>query len=235
MLNRITDGRTDLVFDYLSQGYPADSKDANGVSLVQWCVYYGDVSAVKFLLANSESLESLGENFNLHGAVFHGHWQLCQFLLEKGADANYQLKETNETPLHAASTKPNHLVFERIVAILLANGANPNRSTKKSVETGSFMRDCRTKGETPLHRAAAFGSEETIKLLLDAGAQIDAKDMNGDTPLAWASWYNRPDFILQKLCFGDHSIHPDRVALSRTYHGTGWSPMDSFLLGEPHV
>ena len=32
------------------------------------------------------------------------------------------------------------------------------------------MRDCRTKGETPLHRAAAFGGEETIDLLLAAGA-----------------------------------------------------------------
>jgi ankyrin repeat protein len=50
------------------------------------------------------------------------------------------------------------------------------------------MRDCRTKGETPLHRVAAFGDEESIRLLLDAGAVIDAKDMNGDTPLGWASW-----------------------------------------------
>jgi ankyrin repeat protein len=43
------------------------------------------------------------------------------------------------------------------------------------------MRDCRTKGETPLHRAAAFGDSESIKLLLDAGAIIDARDANGDT------------------------------------------------------
>jgi len=43
------------------------------------------------------------------------------------------------------------------------------------------MRDCRTKGETPLHRAAAFGDEESIQLLLDAGAAVDAKDSNGDT------------------------------------------------------
>ena len=49
------------------------------------------------------------------------------------------------------------------------------------------MRDCRTKGETPLRRAAAFGDQEAIQLLLDASAVIDAKDMNGDSPLAWAS------------------------------------------------
>jgi len=54
--------------------------------------------------------------------------------------------------------------------VLLAHGANPNCATKKNVETDGFMRDCRTKFETPLHRAAAFGDEEAIQLLLDARA-----------------------------------------------------------------
>jgi len=40
--------------------------------------------------------------------------------------------------------------------------------------------DCGTKAETPLYRPAAFGSEETVEMLLDAGAKVDAKDMNGD-------------------------------------------------------
>jgi hypothetical protein len=40
MLDRIIDGRTDLVFDYLSEGHPANSTDRNGVSLIKWCAYY---------------------------------------------------------------------------------------------------------------------------------------------------------------------------------------------------
>ena len=32
MLERISDGRTDLVFDYLSAGHPADSTDAHGLA-----------------------------------------------------------------------------------------------------------------------------------------------------------------------------------------------------------
>jgi hypothetical protein len=35
MLEKITDGRTDLVFDYLAGGHPADSADPAGVSLIQ--------------------------------------------------------------------------------------------------------------------------------------------------------------------------------------------------------
>ena len=61
MLERIINGRTDLVFEYLAACNAANATDPNGVSLIQWCLYYGDVSAIKFLLANGESLASLGE------------------------------------------------------------------------------------------------------------------------------------------------------------------------------
>jgi ankyrin repeat protein len=224
MFDRILDGRTDLVFEYLSEGHSANSTDRNGVALIKWCAYYGDVSAIRFLLANGESLESLGEDLGLHEAVFHGHWRLCQFLVEKGADVNRPLPDTGETPLHAALCTTDRTAYDLVVKVLLAGGANPNCVTRASVETGSFMRDCRTKAETPLHRAAAFGTEETIQLLLDAGAIVDAKDMNGDSPLAWASWYLRPVSILRKLCYGSFFIRPD--------YGGG---MEANLLGKPHV
>lgn len=211
MLYRIVDGRTDLVFDYLAGGQAATSTDKHGVSLIKWCAYYGDVSAIKHLLAHGESLASLGENYDLNGAAFHGHWQLCQFLIEQGADVNHPLPDTGETPLHAALCKANRPEFTQVLKVLLAKGANPNCATKAGVETDAFMRDCRTRGETPLHRAAAFGTEEAIQLLLDAGATIDAKDMNGDSPLTWASWHLRPAAILRKLCYGNYSIHPKAV------------------------
>jgi hypothetical protein len=37
MLDRISDGRTDLVFDYLAEGHDAKSMDRDGVSLIRWC------------------------------------------------------------------------------------------------------------------------------------------------------------------------------------------------------
>jgi len=223
MLDRISDGRTDLVFDYVAEGHTANSKDRNGVSLIKLCAYYGDASAIRFLLGKGESLESLGENFDLNGASFHGHWRLCQFLIDRGADVNHPCRESGETPLHAALCKSNSLAHQNVVKVLLAHGANPNCVTKVSAETGGFMRDCRTRAETPLHRAAAFGSEETIQLLLDSGATVDVRDTNGDSPLAWASWHLRPDSILRKLCYGNFSIRPDRLS------------MEAYLLGKPHV
>lgn len=232
MFDRIRDGRTDLVFEYLAQRDSASSGTPGGVSLMKWCAYYGDVSAIRFLLANGESLDSLGENFDLNGAAFHGHWKLCQFLIENGADVNYAESETGETPLHAATSKANRPVYALVVKVLLANGANPNTVTKASAETGCFMRDCRTKVETPLHRAAAFATDQVVQMLLDAGAVVDAKDMCGDSPLTWASWHLRPDSIPKKLCYDGFSVHPERDS---TYdHGEGWGAMETDLLGRPH-
>lgn len=233
MLDRIADGRTDLVFDYLAQGHPPDAVDGAGVSLITWCAYYGDVSAIRFLLTGGETLRSLGPDLGLNGAAFHGHWTLCQFLLESGADANYALPDTGETALHATLCKANRRSSDHIVRILVAAGADPNRATRPGSETGGFMRDCRTRGETPLHRAAAFGSEEAIDRLLAAGAAKDARDIVADTPLGWASWHLRPAAILRKLCYGGYSIHAR--ARWTGDHGSGWTGLDDALLGTPHV
>jgi ankyrin repeat protein len=202
MLERIAEGRTDLVMDMIAAGTPATAKDAHGVSLIQWCAYHGDVTAIRFLLLNGEHLAALGDNLDLNGAVFHGHTQLVQFLIESGADVNHPLPDTGETPLHAALCKTGRPEFDDILKLLLDAGANPNVTTKPDVETGAFMRDVRTKGETPLHRAAAFGSEKAITLLREKGALVDARDANGDTPLSWASWHLRPRAILRLLTYG---------------------------------
>ncbi|MBI1839278.1 MAG: ankyrin repeat domain-containing protein [Verrucomicrobia bacterium] len=222
LLSRIVDGRTDLVFEYLAAGHPAASKDADGVSLIQWCSYYGDASAIRFLLSQGEALASLGDNLDLNGAAFHGHWRLCQFLIENGADVNHPLPDTGETPLHAALCKAESLKHTYVVRALLEAGARPNTVTRPSVETGGFMRDARTRAETPLHRAAAFGTEECIQLLIDAGASCLARDMHGDSPLSWASWHLRPASVLKRLCFGDFRVHPQ------------YAGMDANLLGRVH-
>lgn len=206
LLDLIAAGRTDRVLDFIGEGGSATT-DANGASLIQWCAYYGDVSAVRFLLSHGEDLHHLGMDLGLNAAAFHGHWQLCQFLLENAAPVNGALSDSGETPLHSALCSDDRIRYDPVVMVLLAAGADPNARTIPGVETGAFMRDCRTRGETPLHRAAAFGTTETIQTLLDAGAHREVQDTNGDTPLAWASWYRRPADILRLLCYGPFNIH----------------------------
>jgi hypothetical protein len=105
--------------------------------------------------------------------------------------------------------------------VLLRAGANPNVATLPDIETGSFMRDCRTRGETPLHRAALFGTRETIEKLLAAGADRERKDARGETPLSYASWARRATDVLRPLLYGPHRIHAEN------------QPMRVNLMGKP--
>src|SRR5262249_38340940 len=107
------------------------------------------------------------------------------------------------------------------VQVLLRAGADANAKTRPGAETGAFMRDARTRGESPLHRAALFGTPPTLALLLDAGANREAVDAFGDSPLSWASWARRPVDILRPLLFGEHRIHEKHT------------PMRANLLGKP--
>lgn len=235
LASKIADGRTDLVFDLLAEGHPANSTDDEGVAIIRHCAYYGDTSAVRFLLSRGEKLESLGENYDLNGAAFHGHWQLCQFLIASGASVNHPLPDTGETPLHAALCRAGSVPHELVVRVLVAAGADPNRATIPGVETGGFMRDIRTRGETPLHRAAAFATARTIQSLLDVGAVRDARDANGDSPLTWASWHLRSAAILKLLCFHPHRIRQEAVEASMADRGLDLGDgMRRALLGTPH-
>ena len=224
MVRELAEGRTDLVFELLDAGAGPDKLDEGGISLLKWCAYYGDVSAIKLLLARGAQLASLGPNLDLNGACFHGHWRLCKFLLEQGADANAADSQNGEAPLHSALCTADRVQHDVVLRVLLSFGANPNAVTKPDVETGGFMRDARTKGETPLHRAAAFGNEATIELLLKGGAKVDGRDAYGDSPLSWASWYLRPDSILRLLCFGNFRVRPGRQSMRANLVG---SPLDA--------
>lgn len=209
-------GRTDLVY-----GLGAQALGQYGTDLLRWSAYFGDVTACRVLLGAGLSLDALGDDLGLNGAAFHGHWQLCEFLLESGASARHRDSTTGETPLHSAVTNDDRLRYDQVVKVLLRAGADPNAATNPGVPTGAFMRDARTKGETPLHRAALFGTAETLALLLDSGASREARDAFGETPLAWASWARRPTEVLRTLLYGDHRINPDN------------KPMHVNLLGAP--
>jgi ankyrin repeat protein len=209
-------GRTDFVAVLLDQKEPAETVLAEAL---RWSSYYGDVTACRLLLSAGVPLTRLGPDLGILGAAFHGHWQLTQFLLEQGASACYRDPTTGETPLHGALTNEDRERYDLVVQVLLAAGADPNVVSSSDVPTSAFMRDARTRGETPLHRAALFGTTSTLTLLFAAGARIDAQDARGETPLAWASWARRPAEILRLLLYGDHAIHPQYRPLRRNLRG----------------
>lgn len=213
MLERIAAGRTDLIFDWIAGGGNPGAQ-TEGSDLIGWCAYYGDVSAIRRLVEAGVPIDRLGRNLGLSGAAFHGHWRLCAWLIEQGAEPDDADPESGETALHNAVSRRDSPGMEAVVAVLLAAGADPNRKTVAGIETGAFMRDVRNRGEGVLHRAAAYAPHGVIERLIAAGAKVDQRDAQGDSPLSWASWALRDTAILHLLQFPPHRVNPKRTSMA---------------------
>lgn len=232
LLDQISRGRTDLVFELLRLPDWRETLQEGQIKVMQWFVYYNDVTALKAVLEAGGDLSSLDLNDELGHASFFGHWKVCDFLIKHGADVNATVKETGETALHSALAKAGRPYYLYVVKLLVEHGANVNAHTLPGKSTGAFMRDVRTKGETPLHRAAAYSDAETIEYLLKHGADKEARDANGDSPLTWASEHLRPGIILALLAFGSHRIG-ENAKRNTSDHGAGWgNGMERSLLGD---
>lgn len=234
---RITDlisrGRTDYILELLDKPDWKEVLNQGQIKPLQWLVYYNDTTGLKAVLNAGGSLNSINLNEELGNAAFFGHWKICDFLIAHGADVNAHVHETHETPLHNALAKAGRPYYLFTVMLLVEKGADVNAKTIPGLETGAFMRDVRTKGETPLHRAAAYADAKTISYLIDHGADKTAKDANGDSPLTWASEHLRPGVILALLTFGNHRIGEAHKIKNMSDHGHGWgNSMDWNLFGE---
>ena len=105
-------------------------------------------------------------------AAHFGHEETVEFLLTQGANVNaVSANELGVTPLHAA------LYGRRVGAakLLLACGADvtARRGGKGSPRAGW----------TALHYAAGYGFVDLIAPLLERGADVNARDVDGRTPL----------------------------------------------------
>jgi uncharacterized protein len=233
ILDHISRGRTDLVFELLKLPDWQSVLHEGQVRPLQWFVYYNDTTALRAVLDAGGDLSSIDLNTELGHASFFGHWKVVDFLITHGANVNHALPDTGETPLHNALCKAGRPYFIYVLKLLVENGAEVNARTIPGKETGAFMRDVRTKGEMPLHRAAAYGDETMIQFLLVHGADKEALDANGDSPISWASAHLRPGSILKLLAFPPHNMSDTGAASITSDHGAGWgNGMERKFLGD---
>jgi ankyrin repeat protein len=132
----------------------------------------------------------------LAGLCFVNRADCAKLLLEHGADVNHGRDESLETPLHHALAGDGDLA---LVRLLIAFGANVNARTRPGVASSNFYGETPTRGETPLHRAAAFATLEVVETLLGAGADRTLQDAGGQLPFHWAGWHQRPKELVERL------------------------------------
>jgi ankyrin repeat protein len=113
-------------------------------------------------------------------ASLAGDMTVMKLLLKHGADPHIPTY-SGTTPLMAAAGV-NWVVdqtFDEGQAALLD-------AVKLCVELGMDINAVNSMGLTALHGAANRGSDEIIRYLVQQGARLDAKDVEGRTPLTWA-------------------------------------------------
>lgn len=140
----------------------------------------------------------------LHAATMGNDTETIRLMLAAGLDVN-AADIGGYTPLMNAAQNGNVAA----VKMLLARGANVNRvSGHADVQTHTGNRAKNGplgQGEfTPLLLAAAFAPPELVKALLEAGADVRAKDMRGLTPLmlAVATDHQSPETVRLLLAKG---------------------------------
>ena len=155
----------------VERGLKLDRRSSQGFTPLIYSVSQGSRIGTKALIDAGASLGFFDRSGNgpLHVAAFNGRSNMLEMLLSLGADV--ELRDGGgRTVLHhaAASQSP-----KGVLGVLLASKAR------------EFVNARDLCGRTPLHN---IGSAEAVDMLVDAGAEIEARDAKGWTPLCWAAY-----------------------------------------------
>jgi len=137
-----------------------------------------DVEKVKKLIDKGADIEARNEDgwTPLIIASNYGYSEIVRVLIENGADANMKDERSKETALMFAVF---HNLID-IVEMLIVDG-------KADVNIGNMI------GCTPLMSAAMGGYTHLAKMLIERGADVNARTLYGMTALGFAQRDNRYD------------------------------------------
>lgn len=168
----------------------AQARDPQGVSALLWAIYCGHTSLRDLLRA---SLAAQGVALDLFEAAGLGDDGRVRAILDSGREAVHELSGDGWTALHLAAA----FGTPTVVATLLEYGARVDAVSRNAQEN------------QPLHAALALGrNPETVRLLLAHGAQADAEQNGGFTPIFSAAAANRRDLAELLLAHGADPRHP---------------------------
>ncbi|MCJ1379736.1 hypothetical protein MMC17_002839 [Xylographa soralifera] len=136
-------------------------------------------------------------------------------LIRAGADATVLTAE-GQSPLHVACKAGE----SNVVGLLVDHYAKHKQL--------SFMEHADTRGRTALFDACVSGRVGSVKILLDAGANLHHEDKTGGTPLSACAEFQDKGFVIKTDPIRprckypkNHGIHPPNV----------WSPPEPYAAG----
>ena len=195
-LAHVNSGDIKDVKKYLDKGVNVNLQDEPGMTPLHHAVN-GNWNGTN--LETIELLISRGANVNAIDDTHHTPLHLCnnkeiaELLIDSGANVNAKTKRSGETPLFSAThgaaqgASKSYQKYLGLTKMLLAKGADVNIKLRSGSMLGYDEPHREKTGDTVLHGAVRSYSEkhamEIAKLLITHGANINDRNIIGNTPL----------------------------------------------------
>ncbi|XP_041114090.1 protein phosphatase 1 regulatory subunit 12A-like isoform X2 [Polyodon spathula] len=206
-------GDSDEVLKLLDRGADINYANVDGLTALHQACIDDNIEMVTFLVENGASINQPDNEgwIPLHAAASCGYLDIAEYLIRQGADVGVVNSE-GETPLDIAE--------EEAMEELLQNEVNRQGVDIEAVrkeEERIMLRDAHQwlnsgqindvrhakSGGTALHVAAAKSYVEVLKLLIQAGYDVNIKDYDGWTPLHAAAHWGKEEacrVLVENLC-----------------------------------
>nr|XP_058915113.1 protein phosphatase 1 regulatory subunit 12B isoform X3 [Kogia breviceps] len=192
-------GDTDEVRRLLARGADVDTANVDGLTALHQACIDENLDMVKFLVENGANVNQQdGEGWTpLHAAASCGYLNIAEYFINHGASVGVVNSEGEVPSDLAEEPAMKDLLLQQVKK----QGVDLEQSRKAEEE--QMLQDARQwlnsgkiqdvrqarSGATALHVAAAKGYSEVLRLLTQAGYELNAQDRDGWTPLhAAAHW-----------------------------------------------
>jgi ankyrin repeat protein len=219
------------------------SRNPNGWPYFLRAVDAGNLTAVRHFIevGTSVNISDPAEDFfptALHICVRKGYVGMARLLIQHGVNMS-PVNHFGHTPLYEAIGKKSEETWAKLLVdagadifasntigdTILAKATRiGNTSTVQLLlERGAIPAIWNDRGDTLLHSACprVGGSAATVGLFLEAGLNIEATNLYGETPLHHAARFHRNDYVFELLQRG---ANVDAISID------GRTPLQAFLI-----
>nr|XP_046234667.1 protein phosphatase 1 regulatory subunit 12A isoform X5 [Scatophagus argus] len=206
-------GDTEEVLRLLDRGADINYANVDGLTALHQACIDDNVDMVTFLVEHGAGVNQPDNEgwIPLHAAASCGYLDIAEYLISQGANVGVVNSE-GETPLDIAEEEA---MEELLLNEINRQGVDIEAARKE--EERIMLRDARQwlnsgqiqdvrhakSGGTSLHVAAAKGYVEVLKLLIQAGYDVNIKDYDGWTPLHAAAHWGKEEacrILVENLC-----------------------------------
>ncbi|XP_077401158.1 protein phosphatase 1 regulatory subunit 12A isoform X2 [Vanacampus margaritifer] len=206
-------GDTEEVLRMLDRGADINYANVDGLTALHQACIDDNPDMVTFLVTHGASINQPDNEgwIPLHAAASCGYLGIAEYLISQGASVGVVNSE-GETPLDIAEEEAMEELLQNEI-----NRQGVDIEAARKEEERIMLRDARQwvnsgqiqdirhakSGGTALHVAAAKGYVEVLKLLIQAGYDVNIKDYDGWTPLHAAAHWGKEEacrILVENLC-----------------------------------